>query len=660
MSTISSKAGKAHGYGVRLVRGPFVNLAPHADHTDDTDKFLAYAARLRSGGARLAADFFSGAGGLSLGLEKAGYRVVLGADHEPFALRTHAHHFGGRAVGWDLSDPAAIARTIDLCTRAEVDLIAGGPPCQPFSRAGRSMLRHRVQSGLRDPRDERRDLWRSFLEIVQGVFPRAVIMENVPDMALDREMFILRSIVEALEQLGYSVEERVVDTWRYGVPQFRQRLVLVALRDNLQFVWPKESARKVTVWNAIGDLPEVEGGWRPEGGEHGWADYSGPITEFQREMRSGVGALNTDRVFDHITRPVRDDDRQAFERMTHATKYTDLDAEHQRYRGDIFDDKYNRLNENDLSRTITAHIAKDGYWYIHPRQSRTLTVREAARLQTFPDDFRFDGPPSAAFRQIGNAVPPQLGYVLGRAVLSSLDAGEDAGVTTRDTANLLATWMDSRSKSLSIPWLRAKSRWQSIVAELLLDRASPPIIKTIWRFLEKNVKGPEALDPNAGGSETAEMLVDLAAGIGRRARAEKAIALAQRLNFDSAHLAGPADQIKRATGLTDGIADLAELVVEANASVADSDDAISGEPVLVTKGILRVARRFQANTADRKNKMTDGRLAVARMVGFGPMSREAHLGLIELANSVCRPELPLCRQCPLADHCARDGVARSN
>ena len=150
------------------------------------------------------------------------------------------------------------------------------------------MLRYRVQSGLRDPHDERRDLWRSFLEIVQLSRPQAVLMENVPDMALDREMFILRSMVEELEQLGYSVEERVVDTWRYGVPQFRQRLILVALQNNTKFSWPEESAQKVTVWNAIGDLPEVEGGWRPEGGEHGWAEYPGPITQFQREMRRGV------------------------------------------------------------------------------------------------------------------------------------------------------------------------------------------------------------------------------------------------------------------------------------------------------------------------------------------------------------------------------------
>ena len=103
---------------------------------------------------------------------------------------------------------------------------------------------------------------------------------------------------------------------------------------------------------------------------------------------------------------MREDDERAFQLMDAKTRYSDLPEDMRRYRDDIFDDKYKRLDENELSRTITAHIAKDGYWYIHPRQNRTLTVREAARLQTFPDRFRFAGPPSAAFRQIGNAVPP--------------------------------------------------------------------------------------------------------------------------------------------------------------------------------------------------------------------------------------------------------------
>src|SRR5690606_36475285 len=185
---------------------------------------------LKEGGALLAADFFSGAGGLSLGLEQAGFKVILSADHEPFAIRTHAHHFGGMSVDWDLADPKVVERVSELVVAAGIDLVAGGPPCQPCSEAGRSMLRYRVQAGLRDPHDERRDLWRSFLEIVERSRPKAVLIENVPDMALDREMFIFRSMVEELEHIGYSVEERVVDAWRYGVPQFRQRLLLVALR----------------------------------------------------------------------------------------------------------------------------------------------------------------------------------------------------------------------------------------------------------------------------------------------------------------------------------------------------------------------------------------------------------------------------------------------
>ncbi|MFN8228938.1 MAG: DNA (cytosine-5-)-methyltransferase [Mycobacterium sp.] len=643
---------KSSTYGVRLVRGPFVKLEPHTDHTDDVRKFLRYAQRLRRQGELLAADFFSGAGGLSLGLEKAGYKVVFGADHEPFANRTHAHHFGGMSVDWDLSDPTKVHEVAEICRAARVDLIAGGPPCQPFSKAGRSMIRHQVESGLRDPHDRRRDLWLSFLEIVRVAKPRAVLMENVPDMALDRDMFILRSIVESLEQFGYSVEERVVDAWRYGVPQFRQRLLLVALKGNIKFDWPAESKRKVTVWNAIGDLPEVEGGWRPEGGADGWAKYAGPSTQFQLDMRADVPASDSAKVFDHITRPVREDDRQAFEMMTHDTKYTDLNAEHQRYRGDIFDDKYNRLNENDLSRTITAHIAKDGYWYIHPRQSRTLTVREAARLQTFPDTFRFDGPPSAAFRQIGNAVPPQLGYVMGQAILASLDKAGDAGPRTREIAELLASWFDSRKGSLAVPWIEAGSRWEVIAGETLLDRASSSSIRRIWPILRKF----HATSTNrASKSDLREGLLDMAQVVGRASRATSVLSLADELTQSQDLLDGQADAIKSVTGLTDSIVNLAVLVVPGN-SIGCEDEGVD-EPVLVTKGVLRVARRFQANAVDRKNKMTDGRMAVARMIGFGPDARRAHLGLIELANSLCRPESPACNECPLAKHCAKDGVS---
>ena len=136
----SSSTGATDGkYGVTLVRGPFVVLPPHPKECSEND-FLAYTAQLRADGHRLAADLFSGAGGLSLGLEAAGYRVVIGIDRDREATETHRHHFGGLTTNWDLSDPGRVARVAQLIKAAGVELLAGGPPCQPFSRAGRSKI----------------------------------------------------------------------------------------------------------------------------------------------------------------------------------------------------------------------------------------------------------------------------------------------------------------------------------------------------------------------------------------------------------------------------------------------------------------------------------------------------------------------------------------
>jgi DNA (cytosine-5)-methyltransferase 1 len=455
-------------------------------------------------------------------------------------------------------------------------------------------------------------------------------------MALDREMFILRTMVHDLENLGYAVEERVVDTSRYGVPQFRQRLILVALRDGRAFRWPDETSDKITVWNAIGDLPEVEGGWRPSGGADGWAEYDSPVTAFQHRMRRGIDIADAAKVHDHITRPVREDDVRAFQLMDAKTRYSDLPDEMKRYRDDIFDDKYKRLDEDGLSRTITAHIAKDGYWYIHPRQDRTLTVREAARLQTFPDSFRFAGPPSAAFRQIGNAVPPAVGEHVGRAVRASLNAHLPAGPSTGEIAALLAQWFDSL-QTRSVPWLRARSRWQVIVAEILLERLTLQQIRSLWPLIAR-WEGPAAT--LAAEAELREIGKWLRRGgrVGRVLEAAGHLACSpEQLNDD--------DAIRRIPGVFEAVADLAVLAVAAGAE----DD--SEEPVLAGRGVLRVAARFTGDQVDRRNRLTDGRLDVARMIGNGANARNAHLGLVELAAAVCKPAEPECWRCPLGDVC---------
>jgi DNA (cytosine-5)-methyltransferase 1 len=465
-------------------------------------------------------------------------------------------------------------------------------------------------------------------------------MENVPDMALDREMFILRAMVHELESMGYSVEERVIETLRYGVPQFRQRLILVALRDGVAFDWPDEVPERVTVWNAIGDLPEVPGGWRPEGGADGWARYEGPKGSFQQAMRSAVPQDHADRVYDHITRPVREDDLRAFDLMGERTRYSDLPESVKRYRDDIFDDKYKRLEENHYSRTITAHIAKDGYWYIHPRQNRTLTVREAARLQTFPDNFRFAGPPSTAFRQIGNAVPPALGRHLGGAVIAALWARRPQEFTTGEVAAALADWFEKATLT-GIPWLRAATRWRVVAAETLLDRAPTDQVRFVWPLLDRWARPADTVEAEAE-------LEEIGVWINRTTRARRVAQLARQLAA-TPDVLDDDDRVFSARHVDGSVLDLAVLVVP----MCGEDD--SEEPVLATKGVLRVAARFTGDPVDRRNRLSDGRLAVARMIGDAANARRAHLGLIELAATICRPQQPRCATCPLAAKCRSAG-----
>lgn len=636
VQTVSHSKGSM---GVKLVRGPFISLAPHGRHVGNAKELAQLCKQLRTArpGRLLAADLFSGAGGLSLGLSEAGIDVVLAVDHYKEAVETHAHHFPGMSVDWDLADADAVERVADLMIQSDIDVLCGGPPCQPFSKAGRSKIRHRVRIGERDPHDQRRDLWRSFIEVVRLAQPKAVIMENVPDMALDREMFIFRSIVQELETAGYSVQGRIVDTSQYGVPQFRQRLIIVALAQGMQFSWPEPAQGQVSLWNAIGDLPEVDGGWRPEGGAGGWIPYEVTAsTSFQKRMREGVAPWDSNKLFDHITRPVRDDDARAFALMDSSTKYSDLPDDLKRYRDDIFDDKYKRLDEDALSRTITAHIAKDGYWYIHPRQPRTLTVREAARIQTFPDWYRFAGGPTAAFKQIGNAVPPALGCHLATAVLKSLLRAQKAELSSTMIAGQLADWFDA-APVISMPWLKGASRWQVLAGAMLLSRSGPSQIRDAWPIVARWKSPADTL------AET-PILASLGNVLGRSGQAHRVKLLAADLEGDASALEDD-DAIAGIHGLSRHSAELCVL------SVPPVDEVDGEQPVIALQTSLRVAARYTGRPVDRKNRQTEGRLAIAMMVGAGENSRSAQLAIIELSNALCRTVEPICDLCPLADTC---------
>ncbi|MBE6482587.1 MAG: DNA cytosine methyltransferase [Actinomyces ruminicola] len=391
---------------MKLERLPKLTLPRHPDApTEQT--FTQWCLMQKAAGRPLAIDLFSGAGGLGVGVEAAGWTVVAAVDRDETALQTHQANFRGKTFLVDMADPDEVGDLIEQIRPLGIDLVAGGPPCQPFSRAGRAKIRSLVDAGVRDQYDARKDLWRSFVEVVLEIRPRAVLMENVPDMAIGDDLFVIRSIADILEREGYDVDYRLLDAWSYGVPQHRKRFFLQARNDGTPPAWPHAAAKRYTVRDAIEDLPRLHG----TTGAREMPRVHAPHSELALSLSD-----NSSLIYDHLTRAVRADDKEAFSLMTPSTLYTDLPEHLRRYRSDTFKDKYKRLDWDGLSRTITAHIAKDGYWYIHPSESRTLTVREAARIQTFPDSFRFAGSRSDAYRQIGNAVPPALG----RAVASQL------------------------------------------------------------------------------------------------------------------------------------------------------------------------------------------------------------------------------------------------
>jgi len=639
---VSTPVGR---YGVGYVRGEVLELVPHQGSCSSVEELL----ELRGAASGpVAVDLFCGAGGLSLGLQQAGFEVLVGVDIDRYALETHSALTPGMHLDWDLADPSRVEELSDLLLKLDVTLIAGGPPCQPFSKAGRSMIRDLVRTGRRPPKDVRRDMWQSFLNVVETVRPPAVMMENVPDMVLDRDMLILRTIVDELEGLGYGVDVQILETREYGVPQYRQRVIIVALEDRAEFPWPHErwatsdaAARptSISLRDAIGDLPDVEPGWR--GGHSG--SYRGPQTDFQKAMRANVPKGGGEELTDHVTRAVREDDLAVFRILDSDMRYSELPTELKRYRDDIFDDKYKRLDWDKPSRTITAHIAKDGYWYIHPEYHRTLTLREAARIQTFPDDVRFAGPPTAALAQIGNAVPPELGRHLGEALLSALASPRERPWQTREVSEVLADWW-RKPRRLTIPWLAAQNRWTALQAEFLLDRARPNLAHQVWQFIS-TLKTPEL---------TLERRADLESVLTGLQRAERLPAL---LDIAS-HLHDHPEDMESRDGLRRAGVPPSVLDTTLRIRTAGNED-----PVTARTGILRLAALFNQSRVDQFNRRSDGRIAVARLIGVEPpdidapgsdvaaVAGPAHLALFELAESVCRPEEQDHDNCPLRLWC---------
>lgn len=369
-------------------------------------------------------DLFCGAGGFGTGFSDAGFRTVLAADHDTDAVRTFRLNHPSvprdnvREVDLESVSPRSLLENLDLephdADSEEIHVITAGIPCQGFSKAG---YRARPDSEYDVEEDPRNQLFRVLLDWTEELRPGYVAIENVPEMknAGDDHSGILSRIDDGFRSLEYSVSWDIVDCSDLGVPQDRRRIIVIASRADREPVsvddlerFHKEGSN--TLREAIGDLPPVEadaGRWyRDVGG----SAVTGHVARYNNE--EDLKIFGTIRPGEHY--------RDFVDRRPDIIEERKENSERAVYSTDSFGDKYHKLEPDQPSRTIVAHLSRDGNGYIHPEQIRSLTPREAARLQGFPDHFVFCGSRSSQFIQIGNAVPPRLAKRIAQLLRHSL------------------------------------------------------------------------------------------------------------------------------------------------------------------------------------------------------------------------------------------------
>jgi DNA (cytosine-5)-methyltransferase 1 len=380
-------------------------------------------------------DLYAGVGGFTLGFEASGaYETRLLVDSDESARTTFKRN-RPRMPYWrkDLSDvPATKLMELAKLQPGELGVLTAGPPCQGLSSIGTRQLE--------DPRNRQ---LKHTVEIIDELKPKLVIIENVPELFFNRQSQLFDEISDSLDAAGYSVDAQVLEAWRYGVPQMRRRLFIVAAHADLGTIgdaFPEGDASSplraseliraaaageptcppgLSVEEAIGDLPSILAG----GGEEYMSYATEPQSDYQRARRRNAQVLFNHRARTHAG-PMLDKIRM----IPEGGRNMEL-GDDQRLRADddreYFSQAYARLHRGGISQTITTHFHNPGSGrFIHYRDDRALTVREAARFQSFDDDFFFVGKNEQMMRQVGNAVPVLLAKALAEHCATVLrDAG---------------------------------------------------------------------------------------------------------------------------------------------------------------------------------------------------------------------------------------------
>ena len=369
-------------------------------------------------------DLFCGAGGSSSGFKLAGFNLVGAMDINEAAAKTHELNFPDcKTVVGDITKitPESFEEIIG---DKKVDIVIGSPPCQTFS----SLSQGKIRSLGKDIKlDIRNYFYKNYLDYVSYFKPKFFLMENVPGFKTKYKGEIFNDLLEYIKinLPEYNVKSAILEAQNYSVPQSRKRLFVCGYKKEYSFDFPIEnkefcgSGDFVSVQEAIGDLPKIEDDWRLDK-----MPYAiNPQNAYQHMMRKGLG----DYVTNNICRVSNPKAKELFVRLKPGERFTNLSEEKKKEISlfDTFDSsvimgRCRKLPLDEVAWTIIAHIGMDGYEYIHPAEVRTLSVREAARLQSFTDDFIFVGNMREQYVQIGNAVPPLMSYAVAKVIRDAL------------------------------------------------------------------------------------------------------------------------------------------------------------------------------------------------------------------------------------------------
>ena len=406
-------------------------------------------------------DLFAGAGGITEGFVRAGFNMVAHIEKEKPAsltLKTRiAYHYLKKinqleiyykylqqkisreelysfipkdllnsVINEEINDQTIenIFLEIDkIIKNKKIDIIIGGPPCQAYSLVGRAVVGNKIK------KDYRNYLYKQYLKFLKKYSPNYFVFENVRGMLSAKDEdgnIIFKNILAEMNELEYNVEYKLLDAKDFGVPQSRKRVIILGWKKNIKFSFPNFSKieNNITLNELFRDLPKLNAGEK--------LDFISIKNKINNSSLKKLHILdeNSDIVTQNICRPNKKEDLEIYKivltekKKGKSLKYTDLPKElifHKNLYS--FLDRFKALDGEGISHTMLAHISKDGHYYIHPDifQNRSITVREAARIQTFPDNYFFEDSRTAAFTQIGNAVPPLMAEIIAQKIKNLLD-----------------------------------------------------------------------------------------------------------------------------------------------------------------------------------------------------------------------------------------------